>query len=163
MAKDKQEKEDKGPRAVATNRRARYDYAIDDSLEAGIVLEGCEVKSVRARHVSLGEAYASVEGGEVFVHGMTISPYAPARDNPDPTRDRKLLLNRPQIRRLQRAVREKGYTLIPLKMYFNERGIAKIELGLCHGKRQYDKREAIAERDYERRTQQALAERARGR
>lgn len=163
MPKAKKDKGEKGkPSAVATNRRAWHDYFVDDSLEAGIVLEGAEVKSVRARHVSIAEAYASVVGGEVWLHGMRISPYDPARDNPEPTRDRKLLLNRRQIHRLQRSVREKGYTLIPLKMYFSDRGFAKIEIGLCRGKRQYDKREVIAEREFERRKQRALAEHKRG-
>jgi len=126
------------------------------------VLEGCEVKSLRAHHVSIGEAYATVDGGEVWLHGMRVSPYAPARDNPEPTRDRKLLLNKREIRRLERAVREKGHTLIPLKVYFSERGRAKVEVGMCRGKRQYDKREAIAEREFERRKQRALAEFQRG-
>jgi len=148
---------------VATNRRARYDYFIDDKLAAGIVLEGPEVKSVRARHVSLGEAYATVENGEVWLHSMRISPYQPATlQNPDPTRSRKLLLRKTEIHRLERRVREKGYTLIPLRMYFSPSGYAKIELGLCRGKTKYDKREAIAEREYERRKQQALSERDRG-
>ena len=160
MAKDTEEKTRYA--AVATNRRAHHDYFVEDSLEAGLVLEGAEVKSVRARHVSIGEAYAAVAGGEVWLHGMRISPYAPARDNPEPTRDRKLLLTARDIRRLERGVREKGYTLIPLRLYFNERGYAKVELGLCRGKRQYDKREAIAEREAERRTQRTLAEHQRG-
>ena len=159
MAKSDANKTGKpGTPAVATNRRARHDYFIDSSVEAGIALEGAEVKSVRARHVSLAEAYATVVNGEVWLHSMRISPYEPARDNPDPTRPRKLLLSRREIRRLQRQVREKGLTLIPLKMYFNSRGYAKIELGVCRGKREFDKREAIADREYERRTQQALAE-----
>jgi SsrA-binding protein len=147
---------------VASNRRARHDYFVDESLEAGLVLAGSEVKSVRSHHVSITEAYATVEGGQVWLHGMRISPYEPARDNTEPTRDRKLLLKTREIRRLERALREKGYTLIPLRLYFNSRGYAKIELGLCRGKRQYDKREAIAEREFERRKQRALAEHQRG-
>jgi SsrA-binding protein len=148
---------------AATNRRAWHDYFVDESLEVGIVLEGCEVKSIRAHHVNIGEAYATITGGEVWLTGMRVSPYAPARDNPEPTRPRKLLMSRREIRRLERGVREKGYTLIPLKLYFNDRGFAKIQLGLCRGKRQYDKREAIAEREFERRTQRALAEHQRER
>ncbi len=147
---------------VATNRRARHDYFIDDTIEAGIVLQGPEVKSVRARHVSLSEAYATVEDGEVWLHGMRISPYQPAvHQNPPPTRSRKLLLKKQEIRRLARRVREKGYTLIPLRMYFAPSGYAKVELGLCKGKTKYDKRETIAKREYERRKQQALSERGR--
>lgn len=164
MAKSRSQDEQRpGASVVATNRRATHDYFVDDRIEAGIALEGCEVKSVRAHHVSIGEAYATVAGGEVWLHGMMISPYAAARDNPEPTRDRKLLLRRQQIRRLERAVREKGYTLIPLRLYFSPRGHAKVELGLCRGKRQYDKREAIAEREFERRKQRALAEHERKR
>lgn len=148
---------------VATNRRARHDYFVEQTVEAGIMLQGAEVKSVRAHHVSITEAYATVAGGEVWLHGMRISPYEPARENPEPTRDRKLLLTAQEIRRLDRAVKEKGVTLIPLRMYFTDRGYAKIELGLCRGKREYDKREAIAERDFERRAQRAMAEREQGR
>lgn len=148
---------------AATNRRAWHDFFVDETLEAGIVLQGCEVKSIRAHHVNIGEAYATITGGEVWLIGMRVSPYAPARDNPEPTRPRKLLLSRREIRRLERSVREKGYTLIPLKLYFNDRGFAKVQLGLCRGKRQYDKREAIAEREFERRKQRALAEHQRGR
>lgn len=145
---------------VATNRRARYDYFIDDTIEAGIVLEGGEVKSVRAHHISLQEAYATVEGGEVWVHNMRIAPYRQAQDNPDPYRLRKLLLRKGQIKRLQRRVRQKGYTLIPLRMYFSNSGYAKVELGLCRGKREYDKREAILQREFERRKERALSERS---
>ncbi len=163
MAKNAAKDDKKRDSAVATNRRARHDYFIDDRLEAGLVLEGAEVKSLRAHHASISEAYATVDNGQVWVHGMRISPYEPARDNPNPTRSRKLLLNRREIRRLTRSVREKGYTLIPLKIYFNNRGYAKLQLGLCRGKREYDKREVIAEREYERRTQRAIAERAQGR
>ena len=161
MPKDKDDKDSQG--AVASNRRAFHDYFVDDRYEAGLVLEGCEVKSLRSHHVSIQESYATVANGEVWVHGMRISPYAPARENPEPTRDRKLLLKRQEIRKLERAVREKGYTLIPLKIYFTSRGHAKLQLGLCRGKRQFDKREVIAEREFEIRTQRALSEREQGR
>lgn len=147
-----------GNKTVSTNRRARYDYFIDDTIEAGIVLEGCEVKSVRAHHVSLQEAYATVQGGEVWLHNMRIAPYNSSQQNADPDRSRKLLLRKAQINRLNRRVRQKGYTLIPLRMYFSGSGYAKIELGLCRGKREYDKREAILQREFERRKQQALRE-----
>jgi len=163
MAKGKSETQKKGPPPVATNRRAWHDYFVEDQIEAGLALQGSEVKSLRAHNVSIREGYAAINRGEVWLHGVRISPYEPARENPDPTRDRKLLLSRREIRRLERGVREKGYTLIPLKVYFNKRGYAKVQIGLCRGKRQYDKREAIAERDYERRKQRAMAEAARGR
>ena len=148
-------------RTVATNRRARYDYFIDDTMEVGIVLEGSEVKSVRAHRVSLQEAYATVAGGQVWLYNMHITPYENSQDESDPHRVRKLLLKKSEIRRLARKVRQKGYTLIPLRMYFSGSGYAKIALGLCRGKRQYDKRETIRAREFERRTQRALEERAR--
>ena len=147
-------------RTVATNRRARYDYFIDETIEVGIVLEGSEVKSVRAHRVSLQEAYATVAGGQVWLYNMHITPYENSQDESDPRRPRKLLLKKSEIRRLARRVRQKGYTLIPLRMYFPGSGYAKIALGLCRGKRQYDKREAIQAREFERRTQRALEERA---
>jgi SsrA-binding protein len=139
---------------IATNRRARHDYFIEDTLEAGLVLTGCEVKSLREHRVSLQEAYAAVENGELWLRDLYIAPYS-ARGyvNPDPRRRRKLLVKRNELRRLIGRVTERGYTLIPLSLYFNERGYAKVEIALAKGKRQYDKREAIAERDYERRIQ----------
>ena len=145
---------------VATNRKARHEYFVDKTCEAGIELRGCEVKSLRAAKVSLNEAYAQAADGEVWIHGMHISPYknAAGTDAPGPTRKRRLLLKRREINALERQVRQKGYTLIPLRVYFNERGYVKIELGLCRGKRQYDKREAIAERDMERETERARRE-----
>ncbi len=131
-------------RTITTNRRARYEYFIEDTLEAGIELKGAEVKSLRDYKVSIAEAYAVIEGGQVWLYGMHIALYQPAADqNLDPYRRRKLLLRASQIRRLERQVQQKGYTLIPLKLYFNERGYAKVELGVCRGKRQYDRREAI--------------------
>ena len=163
MSNDKGSKPDKPDvKPVATNRRAYHDYFVDDSFEAGIVLAGSEVKSIRDHHINIAEAHATVVNGEVWVHGMRISPYPAARDNPDPTRPRKLLLRAQEVRRLERQVREKGFTLIPLKVYFSERGLAKLQLGLCRGKRQFDKREAIAEREFEVRKQRALIEHARG-
>ncbi len=147
-------------RDVASNRQARHEYFVDKPCEAGIELRGGEVKSLRAASVSLNEAHAQVADGEVWVHGMHISPYrnAAGTDAPDPIRKRRLLLKRREINALDRQVRQKGYTLIPLRVYFNERGYVKIELGLCRGKRQYDKREAIAERDMERETERARRE-----
>mgnify|MGYP006307374973 CR=1 FL=1 len=145
---------------VATNRKARYEYFVEDSYEAGIALKGSEVKSLRDHDVSLNEAYAAIEGGEAWVIGMHISPYDAAThvEKIDPTRKRKLLLKKREIDRIRRQVLQKGYTLIPLEVYFNERGYAKIELGLCRGKKQYDKRRAIKERDEKRREERALSE-----
>ncbi len=146
---------------VATNRRAYHDYFVEDKLEAGVALAGCEVKSVRAHHVSLQEAYIEIRSGEAWVVGMRISPYQTGAGQPalEPNRPRKLLLRRREIDQLDRRVRQKGYTLIPLRLYFSDRGYAKVEVGVCRGKRQYDKREAIKERDERRRTDRALAER----
>lgn len=149
-------------RVIATNRRAFHEYFVEDRLEAGIALAGSEVKSVRAHQVSLQEAFVEVRDGEVWMRGMRIAPYqaASAHEEPPPARPRKLLMRRREIASLERRVRQKGYTLIPLRMYFNDRGYAKVEIGLCRGKRLYDKREAIKERDERRRTERALAERA---
>ena len=146
---------------VATNRRATHDYFIEDRLEAGLVLSGHEVKSVRARHVSLQEAYVEIREGEVWVVGMRINPYQTGVGQPDaaPDRPRKLLVNRRQISQLERKVRQKGYTLVPLRLYFTPRGYAKLEVGLGRGKRLFDKREALKEADEKRRTDRALAER----
>ena len=144
---------------VATNRRARYDYFIEDTFEAGLALKGAEVKSLREHHVSIQEAHAALEGGEVWLYNMHIAPYKPAsQEDLNPYRRRKLLLRKSEIRRLNRAVQQKGYTLVPLKIYFTQRGYAKVLLGLARGKRQYDKREAIKERDSRRRTEWALRE-----
>jgi SsrA-binding protein len=145
---------------VATNRKARYEYFVDDTYEAGIALKGAEVKSLRDHNVSLNEAYAAVENNEVWVIGMHITPYDAATnvEAVNPTRKRKLLLRKQQIERIRRQVVQKGYTLIPLEVYFNERGYAKMEIGLCRGKKQYDKRRAIKERDEKRRTDRALRE-----
>ncbi len=150
---------------VATNRKARHEYHIEDVLEAGIELTGAEVKSARAKLVSVAEAYAQVEGGQVFVHGMHMSRYDAGgrQEGQNPIRARRLLLHKREIRRLERVVREKGFTLIPLRMYFNQRGYAKLELGLCRGKRQYEKREALKARDEQRRTDQAISDHSRGR
>ncbi len=144
---------------ITTNRRARYEYFIEDTLEVGIELKGAEVKSLREHKASIAESYAAIEDGQVWLHGMHIAPYQPAADQDlDPYRRRRLLLHEAQIKRLDRSVRQKGYTLIPLKLYFNERGYAKVELGVCRGKRQYDKREAIKEREFQRRAERAVSE-----
>jgi len=143
-------------KVVTKNRRARHDYHVVDSVEAGIVLKGTEVKSVRLGKVQLVDSYARVEDGEMYLHGVHISPYEPGnRFNVDPTRTRKLLLHKSQIRRLHRQVREKGVTLIPLSVYLKS-GRVKVEVGLCRGKRQHDKRETIKRRDAERDMQREL-------
>jgi len=145
---------------VATNRKARHEYHIDDTIEAGIELTGAEVKSVRAHRVSLAEAYAAVEAGQIWLHGMHIAHYdASGHGEQDPTRSRRLLLHKSEIHRLERAVQQKGVTLIPLRMYFSGSGYAKIALGVCRGKRQWEKRETLKRRDEQRRTEQALRER----
>lgn len=154
------DKEDKQrDRVAATNRRAFHDFFIDDKVEAGIALLGPEVKSVRAHHVSLSEAHAEIRDGEVWLLGVHIKPYtATSHTELDPVRPRKLLLTKGEIGRLDRQVRQKGYTLVPLRIYFAPSGYAKVELGLARGKRQFDKRESIAEREAERQDQRALRE-----
>lgn len=150
-------------RTIATNRKARHDYHIEESFEAGIVLTGSEIKSVRAGRVNLRDSYAIVRGGELWLINSHIAPYDPAsRQNHEPRRSRKLLMHRRQINRLEGQVRERGYTLIPLRMYL--RGSrAKVELALARGKRQYDKREAIAKREAGRQVERALKEHTRKR
>jgi SsrA-binding protein len=148
-------------RVVATNRKAYHDYHIEETHEAGIVLTGTEIKSVRAGSVNLKDSYAVVKEGEVWLLNAHISPYDPAsRQNVDPDRTRKLLMHRGEINRLMGRVQEKGLTIIPLRMYLKLRR-AKVELALVRGKRQYDKREAIAKRDTDREIQRALKERER--
>ncbi len=144
---------------IATNRRARYEYHIVDSIEAGIQLTGPEVKSARAHNVSLAEAYAAIEGGEAWIYNMHIARYDAGRQvEQNPTRRRKLLLHKREVRRLERDVQQKGVTLIPLRMYFAPSGYAKVELGVCRGKREYEKREAIKRRDEKRREDRAVAD-----
>ena len=138
-------------RAIVSNRKARHDYAIVETLEAGIALMGTEVKSLREGKANLRDSYASIESGEVVLHGLHISPYSHTSERDlDPSRDRRLLVNKSEIRRLTGKVKEKGLTLVPLKLYFNERGLAKVELALAKGKHSYDKRQAIAEREADR-------------
>lgn len=150
------------PKVVATNRKARYDYFIEETFEAGIVLKGTEVKSLRAGRVQLRDSYARVEGGEVFLHNAHISPYEYGnRWNHEPLRVRKLLMRREQIRRLLGKTKEQGLTLIPLELYFTPRGRAKLALAVARGKKQWDKREAIARREVEREIARAVRERER--
>ena len=138
-------------KAVATNRKALRDYEVFEKLEAGIELFGTEVKSLRAGGVSLDEGYAAVEGSEVFLVGVTIAPYAQGNIfNRDPKRRRRLLLHRDEIRRLFGRTTLRGYTMIPLSIYFSDRGLAKVELALCRGRKQYDRREELRRKAMER-------------
>ena len=148
---------------ITVNRKARHDYFIEETLEAGIVLTGSEVKSLRDGRCNLKDSFARVSRGEAFVTNIHISPYDPAhRNNHEPTRSRKLLLHRLEIDRLEGKLNQKGLTLVPLRIYFNARGRAKIELGLGRGKKHYDKRQTIKEREAKRETARALrADRAR--
>lgn len=147
--------------SIAVNRRARHDYEILETVEAGLVLTGSEIKSVRAHRVQLRDAYAQVRGGEAWLHDMHISPYDPAsRENHEPRRTRKLLLHREEIGRLRGRAEERGLTIVPLRVYL-ERGYAKVELALARGRRQYDKRRAIAEREARREEERALSPRRR--
>jgi len=143
-----------GIKRVATNRKARHEYSIEDTVEAGIVLKGTEVKSIRQGRINIGDAYASVDGGEAYVHNMHISPYEEGNiHNVDPVRKRKLLLHKRQILRLGQDVTLKGYTLVPLSVYFKN-GKVKLELATAKGKKLYDRRQDIAKRDADRRMRQ---------
>ena len=141
---------------VANNKKARHDYFIEDVMEAGLVLTGTEIKSIRQGKVNLKESYAKIDNGEVIVLGMHISPYEQGnRFNVDPLRPRKLLLHKQEIRKLIGYTTLKGLTLVPLTMYINEKGMAKMELAVARGKKEYDKRDTIAKKDADRRMQQA--------
>jgi SsrA-binding protein len=149
-----------GEKVISSNRQARFEYSILESIEAGIALTGTEIKSVRAGKVNLREAYARIDNGEVWLVGMHISPYeqAGAYFQHDPTRLRKLLLHKRQIARLHADVGQKGLTLVPLRLYLKG-GRAKIELGLAKGKKLYDKRDSMAERDSRRDLERTLRSR----
>ncbi len=156
MAKDK-----KSVKSVAKNKKAYHDYFVDDTYEAGISLFGTEVKSVREGRVNLKDSYVSVKTGEAFLIGTHISPYEKGNIfNRDPLRTRKLLLHRREINKLIGLTQQDGYTLIPLEVYFKG-DHAKVLLGLCRGKKNYDKRDAMAERDSKRRIDRALKEQLR--
>ncbi len=144
---------------VAENRKARFNYDIEERLEAGIALKGSEVKSLRAGRANIAESYASDESGELYLINAHIAEYAgAARDGHAPTRKRKLLLHSREIARLIGAVRRQGMALVPLKLYFNARGIAKVELGLAKGKKLHDKRETEKTRDWERQKRRLMRE-----
>ena len=161
MAKKKSAKTAKngnsdGSRTAASNRRAFFNYEILERHEAGIVLTGTEIKSVRAGKVDLSDAYGRVRDGEMWLHNTYIAPYDPASQfNHDPRRLRKLLMHRDEIQKLESEVAERGLTLVALRVYF-KRHVAKVELGLARGKRQYDKRQAIINRDMDREARRAV-------
>ena len=150
-----------GQHTIVTNRKARHEYEILETIEAGIALIGPEVKSMREGRVHLTDAYASVEKGEMILRNVHVSPYEKARDNAEPTRARKLLLHRKQILRLQEKIEQAGLTLIPLRMYFR-RGLVKVELGIGRGKKAHDKRQTMATRDAKREIDRAVRDRQRG-
>jgi len=153
---------EKGQKLVAQNRKARYDFTIDDTFEAGLVLVGTEVKSLRAGRASLVDGFAEIDGGEVFLHGVHIPEYTEGTwTNHEPRRVRKLLLNRHEIDKLDSKVNERGYTLIPVSLYFKD-GRAKVEIALARGKKSYDKRHALAEKQANREKQQALGRQLKG-
>ncbi len=146
-------------RTISVNRQAYHDYFVDETIEAGLVLTGTEVKSIRAGHVNLRGAYARIRQGEIWLEGMHIAIYEQGTYmNHDPLRPRKLLLHRRQIDRLVGKLQTKGLTLIPLRLYFSE-NLAKVELGLCRGKKLYDKREAIKKRESDREVARATKQR----
>ena len=151
-----------GRKLITQNRRARHDYEILDTVEAGLVLVGPEVKSLRDGRANLSDAYAAIRGSEAWLVNAHISPYPQAsRENPDPRRERKLLLHRSEIARLAGQVAERGLTIVPLSLYFKA-GRAKVELGLARGKRSHDKREAIRRREQEREIERAMRRGRRG-
>ncbi|MGV6848782.1 MAG: SsrA-binding protein SmpB [Marinibacterium sp.] len=154
-------KSDPNYKVIAENRRARFDYAIEDDIECGILLQGSEVKSLRAHGGNIAESYAAVEDGELWLVNSYIAPYEQARMFPhEERRRRKLLVSRKELADLWNATQRKGMTLVPLVMYFNHRGLAKIKLGIAKGKKTHDKRETQAKRDWNRQKQRLLKDHA---
>ena len=150
-------------KTVAQNRKARHEYFIIDSFETGIVLSGTEIKSIREGRANLKDGFASVEGGELWLHNVHISPYEKGTIyNKDPLRPRKLLVHKTEIRRLLEKTREKGFTLVPLKIYLKEGKRAKVELAVAKGKQLHDKRDSAAERDAAREIERAVRRKGRG-
>ena len=146
-------------KVMSTNRKARFEYFIEETVEAGIVLKGTEVKSIRQGKCNIKEGYAQIVGGEAYLFNVRISPYEQGNIyNQDPIRSRKLLLHKREIRKLTEYVAQKGYTLVPLTVYIKD-GLVKVEIGVARGKKLYDKREDIAKKDAERRIQRQLKER----
>jgi SsrA-binding protein len=149
-----------GTKSIARNRRAYHDYSIDEKFECGIELVGSEVKSLREGHISFADSYGRIHDGQLWLAGLRISPYNQASIfNHDPDRERRLLVHKEEIRRLKRRVDERGFTLVPLQLYFKG-GIVKVELGLGKGKREFDKRQAIKSRDQAREAQREMRERS---
>ncbi|NHB76322.1 SsrA-binding protein SmpB [Rhodobacter calidifons] len=156
-------KSDPNSRLIAENRRARFDYHIESDLEAGIVLLGSEVKSLRQGGANIAESYASVEGGELWLINSYIAPYLQARTfGHEERRRRKLLVSKKELSRLWSAVGREGMTIVPMKMYFNDRGVVKLKLGIAKGKKLADKRETSAKRDWERDKARLLKQNSRG-
>jgi SsrA-binding protein len=150
-------------KTISNNKKAFHDYFVDERFEAGIALTGTEVKSLRESGASLRDTFATVRKGEVWLHGVHIAPYSHGnRSNVEPGRARKLLLHRKQIRYLLGKTKEKGYALVPIRMYFTEANLVKVELGLARGKKLYDKRDAMAEADSKRDAQRELRDRSKG-
>lgn len=153
-------KKDDNNKLVAENRRARFDYMIEDTLEAGIQLVGTEVKSLRSGRANIAESYASTEKGELWLINATIPEYPPAGQfNHEPRRPRKLLVRARELKKLKGAVEREGRTLAPLRLYFNDRGIAKIQIALATGKKAHDKREASKDRDWKRQQSRLMKDR----
>lgn len=150
----------KQKKIIANNKKARHDYFIEEVYEAGMVLTGTEIKSIRQGRINLKESYAKVEGNELIIYGMHISQYEQGnRFNVDPLRPRKLLLHKQEIRKLIGYTTLKGLTLVPLTVYINEKGLAKMEIAVARGKKNYDKRDDIAKRDTDRKIQQEIKSR----
>lgn len=149
-------------KVIASNKKARHDYFIEETFEAGIVLTGTEVKSIRRGRVNLKESYAKVDGGEIYINGMHISPYEQGNIfNVEPLRTRKLLLHKREINKLIGYTTLQGLTLVPLRLYINHRGLVKLELAVAKGKKLYDKRNDMAKKDAQRRIQKELRDRQR--
>lgn len=149
--------QDSTTKLIGSNRKAFHDYAIEEKIEAGLVLKGTEVKSLREGRVNLREAYATVTDGKAILHNCHIGEYSHGNiTNHDPLRPRGLLLHKKEIRKLTGKVQQKGLTLVPLRIYFNPRGIAKVELGLARGKKHYDRREAVKQREAGREMERAM-------
>lgn len=147
-----------GIKLIANNKKAYHEYFVDEVYEAGLSLQGTEVKSVRMGQVSIKEAYCRIRNGEVFVENMNISPYEQGnRENHDPLRQRKLLLHRDEIDKLTKKVDEKGLTLVPTRLYFKD-GRAKLEIGVCRGKKLYDKRETLKQKQADREASRAMSD-----
>lgn len=154
---------EKQDRKIASNKKAYHDYFVDETFECGVVLTGTEVKSIRENGLSLRESYASVRNAEVWITGVHIKPYSHGnRENSDPDRTRKLLMHKKQIRYLIGKTKERGFTLVPTRVYFSRDNKVKVEIGLCRGKKMYDKRADIAQKDANRDLQRDLKDRQRG-